>query len=61
MKTYLTYGFAMAIAGALLSLVLYFLGYHSDPAKFATAQIATADAVAPSTAPIGVRAPTVVF
>lgn len=33
MKTYLTYGFAMAIAGALLTLVLYFLGFHSDPAK----------------------------
>lgn len=32
-KTYLTYGFAMALAGAVLTLVLYFLGFHSDPAK----------------------------
>ena len=38
MKTYLTYGFAMALAGALLTLVLFFLGYHSDPAKVQTAQ-----------------------
>lgn len=38
MKTYLTYGFAMSIAGALLTLALFFLGFHSDPAKFSTAQ-----------------------
>lgn len=39
MKTYLTYGTAMAIAGALLALVLYALGLHSDPAKLKMAQI----------------------
>lgn len=38
MKTYLTYGFAMALAGALLTLALFFMGYHSDPAKLQTAQ-----------------------
>lgn len=36
MKTYLTYGFAMALAGALVTLVLFFLGFHSDPAKVQT-------------------------
>jgi Protein of unknown function (DUF4199) len=39
MKTYLTYGFAMAIAGVLLNLVLYFAGFHSDASKFGTAQL----------------------
>jgi len=39
MKTYLTYGAAMAIAGAVLNVVLYLLGFHSDPAKLTTAQI----------------------
>jgi hypothetical protein len=29
MKTYLIYGFAMAIAGALLSLALFLLGFHT--------------------------------
>ena len=38
MKTYLTYGFAMAFVGALLNFAFYFLGYHSDPAKLQTAQ-----------------------
>ena len=38
MKTYLTYGFVMALAGALLTLVLFFLGYHSDPSKVQAAQ-----------------------
>lgn len=38
MKTYLTYGLAMALAGAVLTLALYFLGYHSDPAKIGVAQ-----------------------
>ncbi|MBS0631237.1 MAG: DUF4199 domain-containing protein [Verrucomicrobia bacterium] len=38
MKTYLTYGFAMALAGALLTLALFFMGYHNDPAKLQTAQ-----------------------
>ena len=38
MKTYLTYGGAMAIGGALLTFALYFLGLHSDPAKLGAAQ-----------------------
>ncbi len=39
MKTYLIYGAAMAIAGAVLAIVLYLLGFHSDPAKLTAAQI----------------------
>lgn len=39
MKTYLTYGFAMALAGALLVLALFFLGFHSAPEKIGTAQL----------------------
>jgi hypothetical protein len=38
MKTYLTYGLAMTVAGALLTLALFFLDFHSDPAKLRTAQ-----------------------
>ena len=38
MKTYLTYGVSMALASALLTLVLFFLGFHSDAAKFGMAQ-----------------------
>jgi len=38
MKTYVTYGFFMALGGMILTLALYFLGFHSDPAKFSTAQ-----------------------
>ncbi len=38
MKTSSFYGFISALAGALLTLVLYFAGYHTDPAKFGTAQ-----------------------
>lgn len=37
MKTYLTYGFVMSLAGALLTLVLFFLGFHADAAKLQTA------------------------
>src|SRR5687768_12619136 len=39
MKTYLMYGFVMALAAAVLNVVLYLLGLHSDPTKLATAQI----------------------
>ncbi|MEO6244839.1 MAG: DUF4199 domain-containing protein [Opitutaceae bacterium] len=39
MKTPLTYGFLMAIAGAVLVISLYLLGYHSDASKFGTAQM----------------------
>jgi hypothetical protein len=39
MKTYLTYGFAIALAGALLNLILYFAGFHSDPSKLTAAQV----------------------
>ncbi|HRJ48154.1 MAG TPA: DUF4199 domain-containing protein [Opitutaceae bacterium] len=38
MKTYLTYGFIMTLAGALLGLGLFFGGFHSDPAKLKLAQ-----------------------
>lgn len=38
MKTYLSFGFACTLGGALLLLVLYFLGLHSDPEKLGTAQ-----------------------
>lgn len=38
MKTSLTYGFFMALGGALLSMALYFLGFHSDVDKLQTAQ-----------------------
>jgi hypothetical protein len=33
MKTCSLYGFILAISSAFLTLVLYFLGFHSDPAK----------------------------
>jgi hypothetical protein len=39
MKIYLIYGFAMAVAGAVLGVGLYLLGFHSDPSKLAMAQI----------------------
>ncbi len=39
MKTYLSYGLAMAIASLLLTLALFFAGYHSDPEKIQTAQL----------------------
>ncbi len=39
MKTSLTYGLLMAIAGAVLAISLYLLGFHSDAAKLGTAQI----------------------
>jgi len=38
MKTYVTYGFMMALGGLLLNLALYFLGFHSEVEKFGTAQ-----------------------
>jgi hypothetical protein len=38
MKTCSLYGFLSALAGALLALVLYFLGFHSDPAKLSAAK-----------------------
>jgi hypothetical protein len=37
MKTYLTYGFAMAVGGMLLTLVLFFLGFHSSADKLSAA------------------------
>lgn len=39
MKTYLTYGFVWALGTTLLTLILHFLGYHSDPAKLGSAQL----------------------
>lgn len=38
MKTYVTYGFIMALGGLLLNLALFFFGFHSDVEKFGTAQ-----------------------
>jgi hypothetical protein len=38
MKTCSLYGFISALAGAFLILALYFLGFHSDPAKLGAAQ-----------------------
>ena len=38
MKTYLSYGSAMAGAGFVLTLALYILGFHSDPSKLTAAQ-----------------------
>jgi|CZKI01.1.fsa_nt_gi hypothetical protein len=38
MKTCSLYGFLSALAGALLLLALYFLGFHSDPAKLSAAK-----------------------
>lgn len=38
MKTYLTYGSAMAGGGFLLVLVLFALGFHSEASKLGTAQ-----------------------
>src|ERR1700689_3028597 len=35
MKTCFLYGFLLAVAGAILILALYFLGFHTDPAKLA--------------------------
>lgn len=39
MKLPLTYGLGIAIGGILIGLVEYFLGYHNDPARFATGQM----------------------
>jgi len=38
MKTYLTYGFAMAFGGALVVFAMFFLGLHDKPEKLDTAQ-----------------------
>ena len=38
MKTYLTYGFAMAFGGALVVFAMFFLGMHDSAEKLDTAQ-----------------------
>jgi hypothetical protein len=38
MKNYLIYGLGMAVAGFLVQLVLFILGFHSDAAKFGEGQ-----------------------
>lgn len=38
MKTYVTYGLGWALAGMLLMLVLFFLGFHSSVEKLESAQ-----------------------
>jgi hypothetical protein len=37
MKTYALYGFISSLAGAFLTLILYFAGFHSDAAKIGMA------------------------
>jgi uncharacterized protein DUF4199 len=39
MKTCALYGFFAALAGAFLNLILFFTGFHSDPAKLAAAGV----------------------
>jgi hypothetical protein len=39
MKTPALYGFFSALAGAFLNLILFFTGFHSDPAKLGTATL----------------------
>ncbi|HEY5078554.1 MAG TPA: DUF4199 domain-containing protein [Opitutaceae bacterium] len=39
MKTCSLYGLILAITGAIVTLVLFFLGFHSDPAKVGTGQM----------------------
>jgi hypothetical protein len=38
MKTYLTYGFAITLGNALVTLICYLLGFHSDPDKLQLAK-----------------------
>ena len=38
MKTYVTYGFYMALVGFLLNLAFYFAGFHADAAKLTSTQ-----------------------
>ena len=38
MKTYLTYGFALALGGLLVALLLFFLGFHSEAEKLQAGQ-----------------------
>lgn len=38
MKTCILYGFILAVGAALVTLVLYFLGFHSDVGKLGTAR-----------------------
>lgn len=46
MKTYLAFGFALALAGSVLTFALYLLGFHSDPAKVDTGQFISMIAMA---------------
>jgi hypothetical protein len=39
MKTYVLYGFILAMGAFVANLVLYFMGLHSDAAKFASGQV----------------------
>lgn len=41
MKTYLTYGSGMALAGAILALAQYFLGFHEDVEKLQSKVVAS--------------------
>jgi Protein of unknown function (DUF4199) len=39
MKTCSLYGLFLAVTGAVITLLLYFLGYHSDPAKLGAGKL----------------------
>jgi predicted neutral ceramidase superfamily lipid hydrolase len=39
MKTYVTYGLLWAVAGAILTLAMFFLGFQSDLEKFKSGQL----------------------
>jgi hypothetical protein len=39
MKTYALYGFFSALGAAFLNLILFFTGFHSDPAKLTAASL----------------------
>jgi predicted DNA repair protein MutK len=39
MKTYLTYGFAISMAGLLMNLGLFFTGFHTDAEKLGTGNL----------------------
>jgi hypothetical protein len=59
MKTYLTYGLYLALAGFLLALLLFICGLQSDPAKLGLAQgigFVVGSAVATILIVLGIRA-----
>jgi len=47
MKTYLTYGAAMAVAGLLFTLLMFFAGFHSDAEKMESGVAKTIGMIVP--------------